>query len=43
MDATQAITKKIASVAVGTLIPERPPTDPYDRVYAYGSYEGGVA
>ena len=25
---------------VGTLITERPRTDPYVRVYAYGSYEG---
>jgi len=29
-------------VPVGTLITERPRTDPYVRVYAYGSYEGCV-
>ena len=27
-------------VAVGTTIGGRPYTDPYERVYAYGSYEG---
>jgi hypothetical protein len=26
--------------AVGTTITDRPRTDPYERVYAYGSYEG---
>jgi len=28
------------SVAVGTIITDRPRTDPCERVYAYGSYEG---
>jgi hypothetical protein len=28
------------AVAVGTTIADRPRTDPYERVYAYGSYEG---
>ncbi len=28
------------TVAVGTTIADRPRTDPYERVYAYGSYEG---
>jgi hypothetical protein len=30
-------------VPLGTLITERPRTDPYVRVYTYGSYEGCVA
>ncbi len=29
-----------STVAVGTTITDRPRTDPYERVYAYGSYEG---
>jgi hypothetical protein len=28
------------TVAVGTTIADRPRTDPYERVYAYGSYKG---
>ena len=28
------------TVAVGTTIADRPRTDPYKRVYAYGSYRG---
>jgi hypothetical protein len=28
----------VSTVAVGTLVTERPRTDPYKRVYAYGSY-----
>ena len=28
------------TVALGTTIADRPRTDPYERVYAYGSYEG---
>jgi hypothetical protein len=31
---------RFSTVPVGTLITERPRTDPYVRVYAYGSYEG---
>jgi hypothetical protein len=30
-------------VAVGTTIADRPPHDPYMRVYAYGSYHGSIA
>jgi hypothetical protein len=30
----------IVVVAVGTTITDRPRTDPYVRVYAYGSYQG---
>src|SRR6516165_798794 len=29
-----------ATVAVGTTIADRPRTDPYERLYAYGSYQG---
>jgi hypothetical protein len=29
-----------ATVAVETTIADGPRTDPYERVYAYGSYEG---
>jgi hypothetical protein len=32
-----------ATVAVGTIITDRPRTDPYVRVYAYGSYHGSMA
>jgi hypothetical protein len=30
----------VITVAVGTTIADSPRTDPYERVYAYGSYEG---
>jgi hypothetical protein len=38
-----ALFASVITVAVGTIITDRPRTDPYERVYAYGSYEGCVA
>jgi len=38
-----AVFASVITVAVGTIITDRPRTDPYERVYAYGSYEGCVA
>jgi hypothetical protein len=37
---TNRFHSKRLTVAVGTTIAGRPPTDPYERVYAYGSYDG---
>jgi hypothetical protein len=30
----------VITVAVGTTIADRPRRDPYEHVYAYGSYQG---
>lgn len=40
LSATRKLSDQGLAVAVGTIIADGPRTDPYERVYAYGSYEG---